>query len=143
MKKQMSQSTVASSTIAIKGVFISYRRDGGSEVARIIADYLESSGYEVFLDVDSLGGGHFDEMILREIDKNDTFILICSPECFARCHDPEDWVRRELERALEKRKKIIPVTLGGAAGQQSMTCLNRFKKSDAIMALSTTTHTGN
>jgi hypothetical protein len=96
-----------------KGVFISYRRDGGSYVARIIEGFLDGRGYEVFLDVDDLGGGHFDEMLLREIEKKDAFILICSPGCFDRCIDPQDWVRRELEHALENRKKIIPVTLTG------------------------------
>ena len=109
----MIQSANVSPAIPNKGIFISYRRDGGSDVSRIVADYLESSGYDVFLDVDSLGGGHFDEMILREIDKKDTFILICSPGCFDRCNDPQDWVRRELERALERGKKIIPITLIG------------------------------
>lgn len=94
-------------------VFISYRRGGGAEIARLIEGFLDTHGLSVFLDVDSLGGGHFDEQILRQIKERDVFILICSPGCFDRCSDPGDWVRRELEHGISLDKRIVPVTIEG------------------------------
>ena len=63
--------------------------------------------------MDSLGGGHFDEQILRQIERRDVFILICNPGCFDRCESPDDWVRRELEHAIVLGKRIVPVVLWG------------------------------
>jgi hypothetical protein len=97
----------------VGSVFISYRRGGGAEIARVVEAFLDAQGFDVFLDVDSLGGGHFDEQILREIEAREVFILICSSGCFERCIDPSDWVRRELECALLLGKHLVPVTLRG------------------------------
>ena len=100
-------------------VFISYRRGGGAEIARLIEGFLDTHGLSVFLDVDSLGGGHFDEQILRQIKERDVFILICSPGCFDRCSDPGDWVRRELEHGISLDKRIVPVTIAGFSWPRS------------------------
>ena len=49
--------------------FISYRRDGGSHTARLIKLMVEAtSDYRLFLDVDELGTGRFDERLLRVIE---------------------------------------------------------------------------
>jgi sulfatase modifying factor 1 len=93
------------------GVFISYRRGTGSEVARTITEFLEGQGFDVFLDVDSLGAGHFDEQLLREIESRGTFVLICSPGCLDRCVHEGDWVRRELEYAIQTGRHIVPMTM--------------------------------
>jgi formylglycine-generating enzyme required for sulfatase activity len=93
------------------GVFISYRRDTGSEVARLIQEYLEGQGFDVFLDVDGLGAGHFDEQLLREIESRRNFVLICSPGCLERCVHERDWVRRELEHAIQTDRHIVPVEI--------------------------------
>jgi hypothetical protein len=93
------------------GVFISYRRGTGSEVARTITEFLEGRGFDVFLDVDSLGAGHFDEQLLREIESRRNFVLICSPGCLDRCMHEGDWVRRELEYAIQTGRHIVPVTM--------------------------------
>jgi formylglycine-generating enzyme required for sulfatase activity len=93
------------------GVFISYRRGTGSEVARIMQEYLEGQGFDVFLDVDGLGAGHFDEQLLREIESRRNFVLICSPGCLDRCMNERDWVRRELEYAIRTGRHIVPVTM--------------------------------
>jgi formylglycine-generating enzyme required for sulfatase activity len=93
------------------GVFISYRRGIGSEVARTITEFLEGQGFDVFLDVDSLGAGHFDEQLLREIESRRSFVLICSPGCLDRCVHEGDWVRRELEYAIRTGRHIVPVTM--------------------------------
>jgi hypothetical protein len=93
------------------GVFISYRRGTGSEVARILQEFMEGQGFDVFLDVDSLGAGHFDEQLLEQIESRRNFVLVCSPGSLDRCANEGDWVRREIAHALQTKRHIVPVTL--------------------------------
>jgi formylglycine-generating enzyme required for sulfatase activity len=94
-----------------RGVFISYRRDTGSAVARLLQEYLEGQGFEVFLDVDGLGTGHFDGRLLREIESRRNFLLVCSGRSLDRCVNEGDWLAREIAHALRTRRHILPVTL--------------------------------
>ena len=57
-------------------VFISYRRAGGANFARMMQQSLKARGYDVFLDFDSLRDGKFDENIYAAIDNCKVFILI-------------------------------------------------------------------
>ncbi len=94
-------------------VFISYRREGGADVARLLQNFLESKSFSVFLDVDNLDAGHFDEQLFAKIQQHDVFLMVCSPNALDRCTDSADWVRQEIAHALQCRKRIIPVTLQG------------------------------
>lgn len=92
-------------------VFISYRRVGGAQYARILKAELEKRGYagRVFLDFDELKDGVFDERIKKAIRTAPIFIFIMSPGALDRCSDPNDWVRREIELAFKCERHIIPV----------------------------------
>jgi hypothetical protein len=92
-------------------VFISYRREGGAAEARMLQTFLESIKWRVFLDVDNMEPGHFDEQILTHIEKHDAFILVCSPGCLDACSDEADWVRREIVHAIKFRRRIVPFLL--------------------------------
>ena len=94
-------------------VFISYRRDGGEYTAKIIRDRLNEQGYSAFFDVESLRSGDFNTKLYSVIEECTDFLLILSPGALDRCSNPDDWVRREIEYALEKGKNIIPVMLRG------------------------------
>jgi uncharacterized membrane protein YeaQ/YmgE (transglycosylase-associated protein family) len=94
-------------------VFISYRRDRGSEAARLIQKELESRGWNVFLDVDDLRSSYFDERLLREIDKADNFVIILSPEALNRCSQEDDFLRKEIAHALARKKRIVPIIKDG------------------------------
>ena len=50
-------------------IFISYRREGGFEVAKHIKDLLERDGYTVSFDIDNLGNGNFDELLLERVSR--------------------------------------------------------------------------
>lgn len=94
-------------------VFISYRREGGSEFARSVKAELEHEGYSVFLDFDELKDGKFDQRILDAIEAAPVFIFILSPHSLDRCVNEDDWVRKEIEHAYGLGKHIIPVNKDG------------------------------
>ena len=94
-----------------QGIFISYRRDTGSTMARMIYDRLRlERHYECFLDVEKLNVGNFRENIAAEMDKCRIFLLILSRNALNRCVNPNDNVRQEIEAAMERNLEIIPVT---------------------------------
>ena len=88
-------------------IFISYRRDGGFEVARLVHDALTKRGYRVFLDVESLRSGPFNKQ-LDVIDSAQDFVLILSKNALDRCKNEGDWVREEILEAIKSNKNIIP-----------------------------------
>jgi tetratricopeptide (TPR) repeat protein len=95
-------------------VFLSYSRNSARWAARSIKDHLERRGVDVFMDVENINSGRFATVILNEIGRRDHFIVLLTPETCERLRDRESWVRRELERALELRKNVVPVLLDGA-----------------------------
>ena len=93
-------------------VFISYRRTG-FDTANLIATHLRSAGYRVFFDTDTLRSGKFNEQLFEVIDRCTDFLLVLPEGALDRCVDPEDWVRQEVQRAMQKNKNIIPIMLTG------------------------------
>ena len=94
-------------------VFISYRRAGGVETAKLVSETLKARGYSVFFDYDSLQGGQFDVKIYTAIEKCNDFLLILSPGALDSCTNDTDWVRYEIRHALKHSKNIVPVMLPG------------------------------
>ena len=88
-------------------IFISYRRDGGQDKARNLQQALDKRGYRVFFDFDELRDGEFDKNIYRAIDNAPIFILLLTPQSLDRCVNIGDWVRKEIEYAIEQQKHII------------------------------------
>jgi hypothetical protein len=93
-------------------VFVSYRRDKGSEIARYVAERLAKRGYRVFLDVDSLGSGEWGKELQQRIDECPDFVAVVTDGYFVRCANPDDVVRKEIARALETRTTVIPLFVG-------------------------------
>lgn len=97
-------------------VFISYRRDGGGTVARLLYEVFKAKGIRCFMDAETLGEGNFGQSITQHLENAENFVFIVSPGVFDRCSDPNDWVRKEIEGALQKDIKIIPVFVNGVTG---------------------------
>lgn len=95
-------------------IFISYRRKGaGAGVAGELQAKLENRGYKVFLDVDEIGSGEFPKQIDNAIEECRDFLLVLSPGTLDHCVDEEDWVRREIVKAMNRGKNIVGVMLPG------------------------------
>ena len=90
-------------------IFISYRRVGGAQYARILQLKLAEKGYNVFLDYDELTDGVFKDHIIKAIKSTTIFIVVLSCGALERCKNENDLVRQEIELALSQNKRIVPV----------------------------------
>jgi tetratricopeptide (TPR) repeat protein len=95
-----------------KTVFISYRRTNFPWALAIFQN-LNSNGYDVFFDYNGIAGGDFESVILDNIRARAHFLVLLTPSALQRCGDPEDWLRREIETALETKRNIVPLMLEG------------------------------
>ncbi len=89
-------------------VFISYRRSN-IYIARSVYQDLQTHGHDVFLDYQSIDSGSFGRVILSQIAARAHFVLILTPSTLERCVNPGDWVRREIEHAIEMKRNIVPL----------------------------------
>lgn len=94
-------------------IFISYRREGGFNMADSIYQRLINAGYSAFLDIEQLNSGKFNTKLLSVIEQCKDFILILPPGALDRCVNDDDWVRQEIEHALKCGKNIVPIMLRG------------------------------
>jgi hypothetical protein len=94
---------------ADKTVFISYRRNVASFIARAVFQDLRANGYDVFMDVESIDSGTFDTIILNQIAARAHFLVILTPGTLERCNEPGDWLRREIETAMDLGRNIVPI----------------------------------
>ena len=90
-------------------IFISYRRQGGAEYVRPLKAELELRGYNVFLDYDELKDGVFDKRIMDAIEQAPIFVFMLSAHSLDRCINDDDWVRKEIEFAVSKKRHFVPV----------------------------------
>ncbi|XP_037935665.1 NAD(+) hydrolase sarm1-like isoform X2 [Teleopsis dalmanni] len=93
-------------------VFVSYRRSNGSQLASLLKVHLQLRGFSVFIDVERLEAGKFDNGLLNSIRQAKNFVLVLTPNALERCMEDEegkDWVHREIVAALEANCNIIPI----------------------------------
>lgn len=92
-----------------KDSFVSYRRIGGADIARHVADNLKLHQRESFIDTRDMKSGKFDEQLIEAIKESPNFVLILSNGALDRCVEPGDYVRQEIEHAIKYNKNIISV----------------------------------
>jgi hypothetical protein len=104
---------------------VSYRRDETAWVAGWLFDSLAShiGREQVFKDVDSIElGDDFVEVINAAVGSCDVFLALIGNQWLTitdqdgerRLDDPGDFVRLEIEAALERGVRVIPVLVDGA-----------------------------
>ena len=108
------------------GVFISYRREDTAGFAGRIYDRLSRrlGRDNVFIDVDNIQPGlDFVEVLSERVGKCDALVAVIGRDWVSsadrdsrrRIDDPHDFVRIEIEAALERSVRVIPVLVDGAA----------------------------
>ncbi|XP_072834805.1 NAD(+) hydrolase SARM1 [Pogona vitticeps] len=94
-------------------VFISYRRSTGSQLASLLKVHLQLHGFSVFLDVEKLEAGKFEDKLTQSVVNAQNFVLVLSRNALDRCMgdtEKRDWVHKEIVTALSCGKNIIPIT---------------------------------
>jgi TIR domain len=114
-----------SSSATTKQIFISYRRQETSHLAGRLYDRLADRFGEdhVFMDVDSIEPGiDFSEAIQQAVGSSEVLLALIGRDWLKatdedgrrRLDDPDDIVRLEIEAALERDIRVIPVLAEGA-----------------------------
>ena len=107
------------------GIFISYRRQETSHLAGRLYDRLADQFGEsqVFIDVDTIEPGvDFAEEIFRAVAACNVLLAIIGPTWLTaaderdtrRLNDPDDIVRLEIQAALTRGIRVIPILVEGA-----------------------------
>ena len=105
-------------------VFLSYRRDDAADAADRIHDRLVAKygADRLFMDVDNVPPGlDFRDVIDDAVGKCHVFLAVIGPGWLAtadrtgrlRLDNPADFVRLEIEAALDRDIPVIPVLVGG------------------------------
>jgi TIR domain len=121
------------------GVFISYRREDSGGYAGRIYDRLTSRlGREnVFFDVDAIPPGRdFVDVLSDRVGKCDALLAVIGKSWVSsadgqnrrRLDDPNDFVRIEIEAALQRNVPVIPVLVDGAPMPQPADLPESLKK---------------
>ena len=111
--------------MAKKRIFISYRRSDTAGHAGRLYDYLKSYFGEerVFFDVDTIKPGtNFEKKINTELDESEIVLVLIGKQWLdvmdsagnRRLDDPHDYVRLEVETAINRNITVIPVLVEGA-----------------------------
>jgi hypothetical protein len=108
------------------GIFISYRRQDTLETVGRILDHL-SQAFErerLFLDVHRQApGDDYRTVISRALAQSEVVLVVIGMEWLdaatregrRRLDDPDDMVRIEIETALERKLRVVPVLVEGAS----------------------------
>ena len=92
-------------------VFISYRRDGGYELARLVYEHMHAAGLNPFFDLEELRSGPFNTRLYSAIEECDNFVLVLPKGALERCSIEGDWLLLEIEHAIKHGKNIVPLML--------------------------------
>jgi len=93
-------------------VYISYREETGTGLAKLIAAGLARRGFHVVPDSLAAGSGR-DESFLNAIEEAPDFVLLLTPNALDPCRDEGDRMRREIAHALTTERNIVPVYVPG------------------------------
>jgi hypothetical protein len=114
----------------VGSVFISYRRsDSDVAAGRLADDLTERLGPgRVFRDIESLEAGEdFPKALDRALDSCAAVIVLIGPRWATatndrgerRLDDPNDWVRLEIARTLQRDIRVIPVLVSATMPKES------------------------
>lgn len=75
------------------------------------------------MDVESIDSGQFDTIILNQIAARAHFLVILTPGSVERCKEPRDWLRREIEHAMDLQRNIVPLLVNNFSFTGTESCL--------------------
>jgi hypothetical protein len=127
-----------------QGIFLSYRRQDATADALLLQKKLHERipNAHVFMDLESIDpGADFPERIRQAVDSSAVLVALIGPQWLTLAGQQgreEDYVRFEVQTALDRGVPVIPVLVNGAeppqpehlpAGLQGLARLNAFELS--------------
>ncbi|HEY7339812.1 MAG TPA: toll/interleukin-1 receptor domain-containing protein [Ktedonobacterales bacterium] len=114
---------------ALPSIFLSYRRDDTGSFSRALAKILTAAfgKSRIFLDTEAIEvGERFPQRLKSALASSDCVAVIIGTQWATitdsegrlRLFQPDDWVRLEVEAALQAHKRIVPVLSPGAVMPQ-------------------------
>jgi hypothetical protein len=111
--------------LSSRGIFLSYRREDAAPYARLLQFQLSERfpDARVFMDLDSIEPGlDFAQVIGKAVDSCAVLVALIGrqwatltdEEGRRRLDNPDDYVRFEVQAALERGVRLIPVLVDGA-----------------------------
>jgi hypothetical protein len=111
--------------LSSRGIFLSYRREDAAPYARLLQFQLRERipDAPVFVDMDSIEPGlDFAEVIREAVDSCAVLVALigrqwatlADEEGRRRLDNPDDYVRFEVQTALERGVRVIPMLVDGA-----------------------------
>ncbi len=105
-------------------IFLNYRREDAADAAGRLSDALTAhfGPGHVFMDIDAIEPGvDFEEVVNEAVGTCDVLIAVIGRHWLGvednrgrrRLDNPDDYVRMELEAALERNVRVIPVLVQG------------------------------
>lgn len=112
------------------GIFVSYRRDDSRHAAGRLVDRLVQAfgSNQLFMDVDSIDIGlDFVKVLNEKVAACDVMLVVIGPQWLdardaqgrRRLDDPHDLVRLEVETALVRDVRVVPILVDGAVLPQT------------------------
>lgn len=104
-------------TVSESFIFISYRRADSSDIVYHLYNALASTigAANVFMDVENIAlGVDFRQVLNQKLNICNVMLVLIDPQWdderqLARLHNPEDYVRIEIETALARNIRVIPL----------------------------------
>ena len=94
-------------------VFVSYRRDVSQYLAMALWQNLTARDIDVFYDLETIHAGQFEPVILAQIAARPYMVPVLQAGALNRCLNPDDWLRREIEAAIDQDRMLVPVFTPG------------------------------
>ena len=128
------------------GIFLSYRREDAAPYARLLQFQLRERfpDASIFMDLDSIEPGlDFAKVIRSAIDSSIVLIALIGRQWLTltdenghrRLDNPDDYVRFEIQTALERGVRVIPVLVDGARPLQQQQLPSELRRLARLNAL--------
>ena len=132
--------------LSSRGIFLSYRREDAAPYARLLQFQFRERipDARVFMDLDSIEPGlDFAEVIREAVDSCTVLVALIGRQWAThtdedgrrRLDNPDDYVRFEVQAALERGVRVIPVLVDGARPlrqQQLPSALQKLARLNAL-----------
>lgn len=118
-------------------VFISYKRNGGAEMAELVRAELLKRKFRssrLFMDTYNLGEGDYMSNIDAAINDSANIIVIVTRDCFVGINEDSNWIH-EIKHALDSKKRLIPIYFDGITEIKSSEVpdiISTFPKENAV-----------